>query len=223
MSSVHSCLNSPSHHRPSGRAPVTDLSKCPPFPGWFRWKPTYERCKCRLSSFKSLWKSGKSSHLLYISFFHAFGRILLRASITKSRARQIHQPAYNRRPSEFHGGFNSPVRSDHWVMRIYRFAQALSLIHQIVAARMELVMLLPTNSKRKVDFHSQVIYVLRSNTASGYTVIATVLEHEDRSHLTAAGIHAFSADVTKDQDIMNLRKDVTATTGDTLDVLVNNA
>lgn len=84
-------------------------------------------------------------------------------------------------------------------------------------------MLLPTNSKRKVDFHSQVIYVLRSNTASGYTVIATVLEHEDRSHLTAAGIHAFSADVTKDQDIMNLRKDVTATTGDTLDVLVNNA
>ncbi|KAI1104956.1 hypothetical protein F4804DRAFT_305563 [Jackrogersella minutella] len=59
--------------------------------------------------------------------------------------------------------------------------------------------------------------------ARGYTVITTLLAHESRSHLTDAGIHVFTADVTKDEDTAALRDNVVDLTGGGLDVLVNNA
>ncbi|KEY67013.1 hypothetical protein S7711_04697 [Stachybotrys chartarum IBT 7711] len=57
----------------------------------------------------------------------------------------------------------------------------------------------------------------------GYTVITTLLAHEPREHLTNNGIHVFTADVTKDEDIKNLRDEVEAITPSGLDVLVNCA
>jgi 1-acylglycerone phosphate reductase len=57
----------------------------------------------------------------------------------------------------------------------------------------------------------------------GYTVITTLLAHEDQKHLVDAGIHAFVADVTKDADLELLRKQVAELTDGRLDVLVNNA
>ncbi|KAJ3565477.1 hypothetical protein NPX13_g7491 [Xylaria arbuscula] len=59
--------------------------------------------------------------------------------------------------------------------------------------------------------------------SQGYEVITTLLPHEARTHLTDAGIHVFSSDVTKDEDTMILRDHVAAITGGGLDVLVNNA
>ncbi|KAI1296454.1 short chain dehydrogenase [Xylaria venustula] len=59
--------------------------------------------------------------------------------------------------------------------------------------------------------------------ARGYMVIATLLAHETREHLTDLGIHVFTADVTKDNDIEELRRDVAEITGDKLSILVNNA
>ncbi|KAI0449670.1 short chain dehydrogenase [Xylaria acuta] len=59
--------------------------------------------------------------------------------------------------------------------------------------------------------------------AKGYTVITTLLEHEPREHLTELGIHVFTADVTKDNDVEQLCKDVSDITGDKLSILVNNA
>jgi 1-acylglycerone phosphate reductase len=57
----------------------------------------------------------------------------------------------------------------------------------------------------------------------GFTVITTLLAHESRSHLTNLGIHAFTADVTKDEDIIELRKKVTEIGGGGLKFMVNNA
>ncbi|KAI0401621.1 hypothetical protein F4802DRAFT_579778 [Xylaria palmicola] len=59
--------------------------------------------------------------------------------------------------------------------------------------------------------------------AKGYTVITTLLPHESRTHLTDAGIHVFTSDVTKDEDTIALRDKVTEITKGGLDVLVNNA
>ncbi|KAF9728925.1 RNA elimination defective protein Red1 [Paraphaeosphaeria minitans] len=59
--------------------------------------------------------------------------------------------------------------------------------------------------------------------AKGYTVITTLLPHESSTHLIECGILTFSADVTKDEDIEGLCKEVTKTTHGQLDVLVNNA
>ncbi|PSN60578.1 short chain dehydrogenase [Corynespora cassiicola Philippines] len=59
--------------------------------------------------------------------------------------------------------------------------------------------------------------------AKGYTVITTLLPHESSAHLTECGIHSFTADVTKDEDIEGLCKKVTSITNGQLHVLVNNA
>ncbi|KAF2799618.1 short chain dehydrogenase [Melanomma pulvis-pyrius CBS 109.77] len=59
--------------------------------------------------------------------------------------------------------------------------------------------------------------------SKGYTVIATLLAHEPREHLTECGIHVFTADVTKDADIEKLRVEVSSITNNRLDILVNNA
>lgn len=57
----------------------------------------------------------------------------------------------------------------------------------------------------------------------GYTVITTLLKHESREHLTEHGIHVFATDVTKDEDVDQLVKDVTDILPSGLDILVNNA
>ena len=57
----------------------------------------------------------------------------------------------------------------------------------------------------------------------GYTVIATLLAHESRTHLTDVGVHVFTSDVTKDDDTAALREEVEAITGGGLDILVNCA
>lgn len=50
-----------------------------------------------------------------------------------------------------------------------------------------------------------------------------MLAHEYREHLSDAGIHVFSADVTQDEDIEKLREDISDATSGQLDVLVNCA
>ena len=64
---------------------------------------------------------------------------------------------------------------------------------------------------------------LANTMLQGYTVITTLLAHESRDHLTDFGIHAFAADVTRDDDISELRNDVEEIVHGSLDVLVNNA
>ncbi|KAI1824886.1 short chain dehydrogenase [Xylaria intraflava] len=46
----------------------------------------------------------------------------------------------------------------------------------------------------------------------GYKVFTTLLPHEPRDHLTDAGIEAYSADVTSDEQIYKLRESITAIT-----------
>ncbi|KAL4993010.1 hypothetical protein BDV10DRAFT_198662 [Aspergillus recurvatus] len=53
----------------------------------------------------------------------------------------------------------------------------------------------------------------------GHTVFATVLPHESKEHLTGLGVHALTADVTKDGDIEKLRAHISDATGGTLDIL----
>lgn len=57
----------------------------------------------------------------------------------------------------------------------------------------------------------------------GIRSMATVLPSEARAHLTEAGIICFSLDVTKQESVEQLKKDVAAVTGGYLDLLVNNA
>ncbi|CAK4032114.1 short-chain dehydrogenase reductase sdr [Lecanosticta acicola] len=58
---------------------------------------------------------------------------------------------------------------------------------------------------------------------AGYTVYTTLLAHEKTDHLSEAGIHVFTADVTKDEDVERLREDISDATNGNLDVLVNCA
>jgi 1-acylglycerone phosphate reductase len=57
----------------------------------------------------------------------------------------------------------------------------------------------------------------------GYDVFTTLLAHEPRDHLLDEGIHAFTADVTKDADIISLKETISSETSGSLDVLVNCA
>ncbi|KAJ0289810.1 hypothetical protein COL922a_014284, partial [Colletotrichum nupharicola] len=57
----------------------------------------------------------------------------------------------------------------------------------------------------------------------GYDVFTTLLAHEPREHLVDEGIHAFTADVTKDADIISLKETISSETSGSLDVLVNCA
>ncbi|KAL2849410.1 short chain dehydrogenase [Aspergillus pseudodeflectus] len=57
----------------------------------------------------------------------------------------------------------------------------------------------------------------------GYDVFTTLLAHEPRDHLVDEGIHAFTADVTKDADIISLKDTISSKTSGSLDVLVNCA
>ncbi|KAL6821696.1 NAD(P)-binding protein [Trichoderma sp. SZMC 28015] len=53
--------------------------------------------------------------------------------------------------------------------------------------------------------------------------IATVLPNENSNHLTAAGITWFPLDVTDEQSVINLKREISSITGGYLDILVNNA
>lgn len=57
----------------------------------------------------------------------------------------------------------------------------------------------------------------------GFSVFTTLLAHEPREHLTDAGINAFTADVTKDEDITLLKETISSETDGNLNVLVNCA
>lgn len=60
-------------------------------------------------------------------------------------------------------------------------------------------------------------------TRRGIYAIATVLPNENSSHLTAAGITWFPLDVTDEQSVINLKREISSITGGYLDILVNNA
>ncbi|POS74653.1 hypothetical protein DHEL01_v206960 [Diaporthe helianthi] len=53
--------------------------------------------------------------------------------------------------------------------------------------------------------------------------LATVLPSEERSHSTEAGITCFSLDVTDEESVRELKKNIAALTDGHLDILVNNA
>jgi NAD(P)-dependent dehydrogenase (short-subunit alcohol dehydrogenase family) len=57
----------------------------------------------------------------------------------------------------------------------------------------------------------------------GFDVFTTLLAHEPREHLIDEGIHASTADVTKDTDIVSLKETISSETSGNLDVLVNCA
>ncbi|KAK0758053.1 hypothetical protein N5P37_009351 [Trichoderma harzianum] len=57
----------------------------------------------------------------------------------------------------------------------------------------------------------------------GIYAIATVLPNENSNHLTAAGITWFPLDVTDEQSVINLKREISSITGGYLDILVNNA
>ncbi|RFU78520.1 short-chain dehydrogenase reductase sdr [Trichoderma arundinaceum] len=59
--------------------------------------------------------------------------------------------------------------------------------------------------------------------SKGYIVFTTLLAHEPREHLSDNGIHAFTADVTNDDDITALRDTISDLTDGSLDIMVNNA
>ncbi|KAL6831867.1 NAD(P)-binding protein [Trichoderma camerunense] len=60
-------------------------------------------------------------------------------------------------------------------------------------------------------------------TRRGIYAIATVLPNENSNHLTAAEITWFPLDVTDEQSVINLKREITSITGGYLDILVNNA
>ncbi|KAK4077738.1 uncharacterized protein Triagg1_3432 [Trichoderma aggressivum f. europaeum] len=57
----------------------------------------------------------------------------------------------------------------------------------------------------------------------GIYAIATVLPNENSNHLTVAGITWFPLDVTDEQSVINLKREISSITDGYLDILVNNA
>lgn len=57
----------------------------------------------------------------------------------------------------------------------------------------------------------------------GFTVLATLLPHEERKHLEHPQIHVFDLDVTCEAEMVPFKEKVEGLTGGRLDVLVNNA
>ncbi|KAI0808630.1 hypothetical protein GGR55DRAFT_200445 [Xylaria sp. FL0064] len=65
--------------------------------------------------------------------------------------------------------------------------------------------------------------LVKEYTKRGVHAIATVLPNENHDHLDHAGITWFPLDVTVEQSVVDLKKNVLAVAGDHLDILVNNA
>ncbi|KAH6656002.1 hypothetical protein BKA67DRAFT_515964, partial [Truncatella angustata] len=59
--------------------------------------------------------------------------------------------------------------------------------------------------------------------ANNFTVIATLLEHEDRQHLEHPSIRVVNLDVTSEEQVQSVVKRVGVITDGKLDVLINNA
>ncbi|KAI0116549.1 hypothetical protein GGR51DRAFT_546055 [Nemania sp. FL0031] len=57
----------------------------------------------------------------------------------------------------------------------------------------------------------------------GITPIATILPSEASDHLTQLGILCYVLDITSEESVLELRKEVASLTGGHLDILVNNA
>ncbi|RAH42803.1 NAD(P)-binding protein [Aspergillus brunneoviolaceus CBS 621.78] len=57
----------------------------------------------------------------------------------------------------------------------------------------------------------------------GYTVIATLLPHEDDTHLTARNVKFYRVDVTSEKSVRELHTALETLTNGRLDILINNA
>ena len=65
--------------------------------------------------------------------------------------------------------------------------------------------------------------LVKEYTRRGVHAIATVLPSENSEHLTEAGITWFPLDVTNENSVLDLKKNIGALTNSYLDVLVNCA
>ena len=65
--------------------------------------------------------------------------------------------------------------------------------------------------------------LVKEYTRRGVHAIATVLPSENSEHLTEAGITWFPLDVTNENSVLDLKKNIGALTNGYLDVLVNCA
>lgn len=63
----------------------------------------------------------------------------------------------------------------------------------------------------------------KSFVASGLSVIATLLPHEEQKHLDNPKIYVLHLDVTQEEQMLPFKKEVDTITAGKLDVLVNNA
>jgi len=65
--------------------------------------------------------------------------------------------------------------------------------------------------------------LVREYTRQNIHAIATVLPTESSEHLSKVGITCYPLDVTKEESITKLKREIAVLTGGRLDVLVNNA
>ncbi|KAL6882319.1 NAD(P)-binding protein [Trichoderma longibrachiatum] len=65
--------------------------------------------------------------------------------------------------------------------------------------------------------------LVQEYTRRGIFAVATVLPNENSDHLTAAGITWFPLDVTDDESVVSLKKEISSLTNGYLEFLVNNA
>lgn len=64
---------------------------------------------------------------------------------------------------------------------------------------------------------------MRHSALIGFVVIVTVLPWENKDHLQLNGVHCYELDVTKNDSVQSLKKNVHKLTDGRLSVLVNNA
>lgn len=65
--------------------------------------------------------------------------------------------------------------------------------------------------------------LVQEYTRRGIFAVATVLPNENSDHLTAAGITWFPLDVTDDESVVSLKKEISSLTNGYFEFLVNNA
>ncbi|KAI4289982.1 MAG: hypothetical protein L6R35_000744 [Caloplaca aegaea] len=81
----------------------------------------------------------------------------------------------------------------------------------------------------RIDFHQRLGNQHASNVqpdnkrTTGFTVIATVLPHEDQEHLLSLQIKVSCTDVTSEASVLELKETVETISKGRLDVLINNA
>ncbi|KAI4151741.1 MAG: hypothetical protein LQ341_000846 [Variospora aurantia] len=81
----------------------------------------------------------------------------------------------------------------------------------------------------RINFHQRPGNLHASNVqpdnkqTTGFTVIATVLPHEDQEHLLSQQIKVSYTDVTSETSVLELKETVETISKGRLDVLINNA